>query len=155
MLVGPATYAATRDVFDYQPLDPVALKGKAEPVPVFRALAPRARLGTDVTRSLATPMVGRQIDLGILTGAFQKAVQESAVQLVMVAGEPGVGKSRLVAELLLVRRCLAGAGPLAPGPVPALRGGDHVLGAGGDRQGRGGHPGVRPAGDRRAPRSTP
>jgi hypothetical protein len=31
-------------------------------------LAPRARLGTDVTRSLATPMVGRQIDLGILTG---------------------------------------------------------------------------------------
>jgi tetratricopeptide (TPR) repeat protein len=62
-------------------------------------VAPRARLGTDVTRSLATPMVGRQTDLGILTGAFQKAVQEAAVQLVVVAGEPGVGKSRLVAEL--------------------------------------------------------
>jgi len=99
VLAGPATYGATRDVFDYQALDPVTLKGKAEPVPVYQALAPRARLGTDVTRSLATPMVGRQIDLGILTGAFQKAVQESAVQLVVVAGEPGVGKSRLVAEL--------------------------------------------------------
>jgi predicted ATPase/class 3 adenylate cyclase len=99
VLVGPETYAATRQVFDYQALAPVVLKGKAEPMTVFQALAPRARFGADVTRSLGTPMVGRQIDLGIVTGAFQKAVQESTVQLVVVAGEPGVGKSRLVAEL--------------------------------------------------------
>src|SRR5215469_10134379 len=99
VLVGPGTYASTRQVFDYQALPPVVLKGKAEPLAVFQALAPRARLGADVTRSLETPMVGRQIDLGIVTGAFQKAVQESTVQLVLVAGEPGVGKSRLVAEL--------------------------------------------------------
>jgi predicted ATPase/class 3 adenylate cyclase len=99
VLVGPGTYSATRQVFDYQALEPVVLKGKAEPVPVFQALAPRARFGTELTRSFATPMVGRQIDLGIVTGAFQKAVQETTVQLVLVAGEPGVGKSRLVAEL--------------------------------------------------------
>ena len=99
VLAGPGTYAATRQVFDYQALAPVVLKGKAKPVAVFQALAPRARFGTELTRSLATPMVGRQIDLGIVTGAFQKAVQESTVQLVVVAGEPGVGKSRLVAEL--------------------------------------------------------
>ena len=99
VLVGPGTYAATRQVFDYQVLAPLVLKGKAEPVAVFQALAPRARFGADLTRSLGTPMVGRQIDLGIVTGAFQKAVQESTVQLVVVAGEPGVGKSRLVAEL--------------------------------------------------------
>jgi class 3 adenylate cyclase/tetratricopeptide (TPR) repeat protein len=100
VLAGPGTYAATGDVFDYQPLDPVVLKGKAEPVPAFRAVAPRARQGIEVTRSPVTPLVGRQIDLGIVTGAFQKAVAESAVQVVVVAGEPGVGKSRLVAELL-------------------------------------------------------
>jgi class 3 adenylate cyclase/tetratricopeptide (TPR) repeat protein len=99
VLVGPKTYAATRQVFDYQALTPVVLKGKADPVAVFQALAPRARLGADLTRSLDTPMVGRQIDFGIVTGAFQKAVEESTVQLVVVAGEPGVGKSRLVAEL--------------------------------------------------------
>ena len=91
VLAGPGTYAATKQVFDYQALDPVVLRGKAEPVPVWRAVAARARLGTDVTRSVATPMVGRQIDLGMLTGAFQKAVRESAVQLVVVAGEPGMG----------------------------------------------------------------
>jgi class 3 adenylate cyclase/tetratricopeptide (TPR) repeat protein len=99
VLVGPATYAATHRVFDYRALPPVSLKGKAEPVAVFQAIAPRGRIGTDLSRSLATPMVGRQIDLGIVTGAFQKAMQESTVQLVVVAGEPGVGKSRLVAEL--------------------------------------------------------
>ena len=99
VLVGPGTYAATHQVFDYQTLAPVVLKGKAEPVAVFQALAPRARFGIELTRSLGTPMVGRQIDLGIVTGAFQKAVQEPTVQLVVVAGEPGVGKSRLVAEL--------------------------------------------------------
>jgi len=58
-LVGPGTYSATRQVFDYQALAPVVLKGKAEPVAVFRALAPRARFGTELTRSLTTPMVGR------------------------------------------------------------------------------------------------
>ena len=99
VLVGPGTYAATRQVFDYQALAPVVLKGKAEPVAVFQALAPRARFGIELTRSLGMPMVGRQIDLGLVTGAFQKAVRESTVQLVVVAGEPGVGKSRLVAEL--------------------------------------------------------
>jgi class 3 adenylate cyclase len=99
VLAGPGTYAATKQVFEYRVLEPVVLKGKAQPVPVFHAVAARARLGTDLTRSLGTPMVGRQIDLGIVTGAFQKAVQESTVQLVVVAGEPGVGKSRLVAEL--------------------------------------------------------
>jgi class 3 adenylate cyclase/tetratricopeptide (TPR) repeat protein len=99
VLAGPGTYAATREVFDYRPLDPVVLKGKAQPVPVFHALAARARLGTDVTRSMGRPLVGRQADLGMVTGAFERAVAESAVQLVVVAGEPGVGKSRLVAEL--------------------------------------------------------
>ncbi|MBO0771774.1 MAG: AAA family ATPase [Actinobacteria bacterium] len=99
VLVGPGTYSATRQVFDYQALAPVVLKGKAGPTAVFQALAPRARFGTELTRSLGTPMVGRQIDLGIVTGAFQKAVQEATVQLALVAGEPGVGKSRLVAEL--------------------------------------------------------
>lgn len=72
VLVGPGTYAATRQVFDYQALAPVLLKGKAEPVAVFQALAPRGRLGADVSRSLSTPMVGRQIDLALSPARFKK-----------------------------------------------------------------------------------
>jgi class 3 adenylate cyclase/tetratricopeptide (TPR) repeat protein len=99
VVVGTATYQATKEIFEYEALAPVALKGKSGEVAIFHAKAARARLGVDLMRSFGSPMVGRQIDLGLVTGAFEKAVQEPAVQLVMIVGEPGVGKSRLVAEL--------------------------------------------------------
>src|SRR5262249_41591898 len=52
-----------------------------------------------VLRAMASPRVGRQLGFRLLHGTFDKAVEERSVQLVTVAGEPGVGKSRLVAEL--------------------------------------------------------
>ena len=97
--VGVATHEATRVVFDYVELEPATLKGKAEPVRVFHAKAPLARLGTDLTRTHDSPFVGREIDLALLKGLFDKTVAASSVQLVTVVGEPGLGKSRLVAEL--------------------------------------------------------
>jgi class 3 adenylate cyclase len=59
--VGEGTYAATRDVFDYEAMDPVMLKGKVEPVALWQARAARARFGTDLTRKLTTPP-GRRPD---------------------------------------------------------------------------------------------
>jgi class 3 adenylate cyclase/tetratricopeptide (TPR) repeat protein len=97
--VGEGTYRATRDLFEYAELDPVALKGKAEPVSIWWAKAARSRFGTDVTRTHTTPMVGRELEQQLLEGTFERAVRDASVQLVTVAGEPGVGKSRLVAEL--------------------------------------------------------
>jgi predicted ATPase len=97
--VGLATFEATGLVFDYEELESAALKGKAEPVRVFHAKAPRARFGTDLTRTHDSPFVGREIDLAILKGVFDKTVAASSVQLVTVVGEPGLGKSRIVAEL--------------------------------------------------------
>ena len=97
--VGLATYEATAPVFDYLELEPETLKGKAEPVRMFQAKAARARYGTDLTRTHHTPLVGREVDLALLKGIFDKTVASSSVQLVTVVGEPGLGKSRLVAEL--------------------------------------------------------
>ena len=97
--VGVSTYEATSVVFDYDELEPATLKGKAEPVRVFHAKAARARFGTDLTRRHDSPFVGREIDLALLKGVFDKAVASNSVQLVTVVGEPGLGKSRLVAEL--------------------------------------------------------
>ncbi len=99
VVVGEATYRSTQRVFAYEALDAVSVKGKAEPVSLWRAGAPRARLGVDVIRSLTTPLVGRARDVTLLLGAFEKAAAEQSAQLVTVVGEPGVGKSRLVAEL--------------------------------------------------------
>jgi class 3 adenylate cyclase/tetratricopeptide (TPR) repeat protein len=97
--VGLATFEATAAVFEYEELQPAVLKGKAEPVRVFHAKAPRARFGTDLTRTHDTPFIGREIDLALLRGIFDKTVAAGSVQLVTVVGEPGLGKSRLVAEL--------------------------------------------------------
>jgi class 3 adenylate cyclase/tetratricopeptide (TPR) repeat protein len=97
--VGLATYEATSFVFDYQELEPATLKGKSEQVRVFHAKAPTARVGTDVTRTHDTPFVGREIDLALLKGIFDNTCAASSPQLVTVVGEPGLGKSRIVAEL--------------------------------------------------------
>ena len=97
--VGLGTYEATSPIFEYEELEPAALKGKAEPVRVFHAKAPLARFGTDLTRTHETPFIGREIDLALLKGIFEKAAASNSVQLVTVVGEPGLGKSRIVVEL--------------------------------------------------------
>ncbi|HEY3211430.1 MAG TPA: adenylate/guanylate cyclase domain-containing protein, partial [Actinomycetota bacterium] len=86
--VGLATYEATSAVFDYEELPPATLKGKTSPVRVFRARVPRARFGTDLIRTRDTPFIGREIDLALLKGIFNKAVASNSVQLVTVVGEP-------------------------------------------------------------------
>jgi class 3 adenylate cyclase/tetratricopeptide (TPR) repeat protein len=97
--VGQGTYAATKDIFDYERLDPVSLKGKAEPVAIFHAKAARSRFGTDLTRVRVGALVGRELETSMLQGTFERAVRDRRVQLVTIVGEPGVGKTRQVAEL--------------------------------------------------------
>ena len=98
--VSEETYRQTERVFDYEELDPVAVKGKRARLVLFRPLRPRARLGSDVTRTHATPLVGRELEKAALIGAFERSAQQRSCQFVTIVGEPGVGKSRLSAELL-------------------------------------------------------
>src|SRR5262249_60261631 len=51
-------------------------------------------------RRTATPFVGREEELGLLECEFETAVGQGQCRLVTVVGEPGVGKSRLIAELV-------------------------------------------------------
>jgi class 3 adenylate cyclase/tetratricopeptide (TPR) repeat protein len=97
--VGLGTYEATAQVFVYEELEPATLKGKSEPVRVFHATTPRAHFGADLARTHDTPFIGREIDLALLKGIFDKTVAATSPQLVTVVGEPGLGKSRIVAEL--------------------------------------------------------
>ena len=99
VVVGEGTHRATARVFGYEPLEPVTAKGLSAPLQRWRAGAPRARLGVDLIRNLTTPLVGRVRDLTLLSTAFEKAVADRTVQFVTLVGEPGIGKSRLVAEL--------------------------------------------------------
>ena len=98
--VGEETWRATRQRFDYAELPPAVLKGKAEPVRVFHAIAPRSSLGIDVTRDQASPFVGRELELDTLVAALDRAVAGRRLEFATIVGEPGLGKSRLVAQLL-------------------------------------------------------
>jgi class 3 adenylate cyclase/tetratricopeptide (TPR) repeat protein len=96
--VGEVTYRSTKDFISYEQLDPVTVKGKPEPLPVWKAVSALSRFGVDVDMTPKSPFIGRDFDLGALKNAYQRTVREASVQLVTITGEPGVGKTRLLAE---------------------------------------------------------
>jgi class 3 adenylate cyclase len=98
VVVGEPTYELTHRAFVYEDLEPVTVKGKSEPLAVWRAVAPLARTGATRLEE-ATPFVGRQVELGYLMALFDKAADSASPQVALVVGEPGIGKSRLIAEL--------------------------------------------------------
>ena len=98
IVVGETTYRATKDLFEYEPLEAVAVKGKAESLPLWQAIAPRRRFGVDVEPIVRTPLIGRDDDLALLHSTYTRTLRDASVQLVTVTGEPGVGKTRLPAE---------------------------------------------------------
>jgi class 3 adenylate cyclase len=99
LVAGDQTYWATRQAIDYEPLEPVQAKGKAEPVPLWRAVGARSRFGIDLEPARETPFLGRDDELEVLRHVYARTLRESACHLVTLVGEPGIGKSRLVAEL--------------------------------------------------------
>src|SRR4051794_38783530 len=98
ILIGPATHRLVPPPGAAAPVAPLALKGKAEPVPAFRVVtidpdAPAvARLGA--------PLVGRAAELDAIRAAFARAAGERTCVRLTVLGPAGVGKSRLAAEFL-------------------------------------------------------
>ena len=102
ILVGEGTYRATRQAIEYRDAPPVEAKGKAEPVKVWEAVAARSRFGSDVEQKLRTPLVGRERERRLLADALDQARSEQSAQLVTLVGVPGIGKSRLVAELFQI-----------------------------------------------------
>jgi class 3 adenylate cyclase/tetratricopeptide (TPR) repeat protein len=99
VLIGEATYRVLRDAVSAEPLEPLSLKGKEDPIGAFRLLdiLPDAEA---VRRRLDSPMVGRDRQLGLLRQTFGSAVADRACHLFTVIGSPGVGKSRLVYEFV-------------------------------------------------------
>jgi hypothetical protein len=88
-----------RDAVEVEPAEPLALKGKSEPVEAYRLLAVREE-GEGFARRQDAPMVGRETELRRLRDAFDQAVRDRSCQLFTVLGAAGVGKSRLAAEFL-------------------------------------------------------
>ena len=99
IVLGEETLRLVRDAVEVEPLKPLFLKGHAEPVSAFRLVAIDP-LAPGLKRHLELPLVGRARELGLLHAAWERAVNESGCHLLTLLGVAGVGKSRLVAELL-------------------------------------------------------
>ncbi len=98
ILVGEITHRATSAAISYREAEPVAAKGKSEPVRVWEALEARASFGVDLTRT-GGPLIGREHELRVVVDALSRVRRERSPQLVTIVGVPGIGKSRLVSEL--------------------------------------------------------
>ena len=98
VIVGPATYTATRDAIRYDALGPQGLPGREEPVEAFRALEAPAPPGRRRTREQA-PLLGRDAEVGTLERVVAMAASRRRAHLVLLSGEAGVGKSRLASEI--------------------------------------------------------
>jgi len=100
IVVGPGVYASTKDVIEYREIAPLTLKGKAEPVPAWRALRIKARTrGERPQLGLEARLVGRDEELAVLKQTLRRVETEGRPALVTIVGPAGVGKSRLVVEL--------------------------------------------------------
>ncbi|MEA2580221.1 MAG: hypothetical protein QOE83_1113 [Actinomycetota bacterium] len=99
ILLGVSTHTLTRDAVEVEAVEPLALKGKSEPVPAFRLISIR-RAAAGRERHLDAPMVGRARQLRTLRDAYEAAAVDKACQLFTVLGSPGVGKSRLIEEFV-------------------------------------------------------
>jgi class 3 adenylate cyclase/tetratricopeptide (TPR) repeat protein len=99
VLVGEATFRATRDVFEYVERPPIEAKGKTRPVPVWEALKARSPVPAASERAPQAPLVGRREELALILNTLARARRQQTVQLVTIVGPAGIGKSRLVWEL--------------------------------------------------------
>jgi class 3 adenylate cyclase len=97
VLLGGTTHRLVRSQVEAEPMPPLELKGKAEPVEAFRLIS----VGDQgPIRRHDTPLVGRARELHVLEEAFDRANEEQACYLFTLLGTAGVGKSRLVHEFL-------------------------------------------------------
>jgi len=129
--VTETTYRQTEGFFQFDPLGAKEIKGKEQPVKVFRVLVPfsgRTRFDVNVQKGL-TPFVGRSLEMELLLDCYQR-IKEDQGQAFSIVSEAGVGKSRLLHEFrnavshedvtFLIGRCLSYGKNIAYHPLTEL-----------------------------------
>jgi class 3 adenylate cyclase/tetratricopeptide (TPR) repeat protein len=96
VLIGQPTLELVREAVEVEPLEPLGLKGKAQPVPAYRLM----RVRDTPERRHEARFVGRERELAAIREAWERVQAEKRCELVTIIGDAGVGKSRLVAEVL-------------------------------------------------------
>ncbi|HSA79697.1 MAG TPA: AAA family ATPase, partial [Geminicoccaceae bacterium] len=100
VVIGPLTRRLIGGLFDCVELGEHQLKGFGGPVQITRVLAPRAVDRFEALHAARlTPLVGRDQEIALLGERWQQARDDGEGHLIVLAGEPGIGKSRIVMAL--------------------------------------------------------
>jgi class 3 adenylate cyclase/tetratricopeptide (TPR) repeat protein len=100
ILLSGQVHQAVEPYFVFEPRAPIAMKGKAEPQPVFAVTGERQQRAIRLQEpTYALPMVGRQNELQIINDKLDLSLQGKS-QVIGIIAEAGMGKSRLVAEVI-------------------------------------------------------
>jgi class 3 adenylate cyclase/tetratricopeptide (TPR) repeat protein len=100
VLVGRATHDATISVIRYERLDPIDAKGKESPVEAFVAIEPFGLPGERRSNRPDAPLVGRDDELALLRRSIATSFTRRRSLLTLVLGDAGVGKTRIVQEVM-------------------------------------------------------
>ena len=100
IVISAATYRLVRGLFECEALGPKSLRGISNPVSIYRVShESEAQSRFDVAvQSGLTPLIGRESELGLLRERWARA-KAGQGQVVLLGGEPGIGKSRLMQVL--------------------------------------------------------
>jgi class 3 adenylate cyclase len=100
VVIAGSTQRLTGGLFDYHDLGTVALKGFAENLPAWRVLGTSAAESRfEALRAATTPLVGREEEIETLKRRWEQAKRGDG-QVVLICGEPGIGKSRIAQTVL-------------------------------------------------------
>ena len=94
VVLGPETARQVESCFELEPLGGIDLRGREAPVSAWRVLGERSA----VTDPQEPPLIGREFELAVMRSSLD-GVAEGRGAILVVTGEPGIGKSRLVREL--------------------------------------------------------
>jgi class 3 adenylate cyclase len=96
IVVGHDTYQRTKGHFSFEPLEPTTVKGKSEPVQVYRLTGTKEMPERSI--GISSPLVGREQELNRLELQIHRLIDGTG-GIITITGEAGIGKSRLMAEL--------------------------------------------------------
>jgi class 3 adenylate cyclase len=100
VVIAAATRRLTGGLFEYRDLGTAALKGFAENVPAWQVLGVGAAESRfEALRATTTPLIGRDEELDLLIRRWEQAKRGDG-RVVLISGEPGIGKSRIVQTIL-------------------------------------------------------
>ncbi len=100
ILVSLAAHRSLGKGFSLETLPPIRVKGKSEPAEIFALVGMQQVQGLPIaTAHYALPMIGRQQEFAVGVAQVSKAAQGHG-QIISLIGEAGLGKSRLVAEIM-------------------------------------------------------